>query len=471
MAGRARRLFRRVSASRGTATVVVVVIALLAVAAVVATWSVRRPSSTEAVRAARHASPSASPSPLPGPVLLPQPEIAALPSSAGLTRALTAVLRQPQLGGGVGWAVADATTGALLAGASSAGLFTPASVTKLTTALAVLAGPGGAQRITTRVVAGAAAGQVVLVGAGDPTLSVGARQAYPGGGRLDVLAQQVRAALGGQRVTSVVVDGSAYTGPAYGPGWDSGLVASGNVAPITAVMVDGGRVDPLHRARTASPDLFAGRAFARLLGVPGAPVVRGSAPPAARMLGLVRSQPLSRIVEQCLQASDNVAAEMLARQVASWAHLPASFSGAVEAVRARLSALGLPAAGDRLVDGSGLSRTDRLSPALLVGVLAAAAAVDHAALRGVLSGLPVAGFSGTLDERYLNADARTAAGRVRAKTGTLSGVSTLAGVVVDATGRLLAFAFLANRVPPGGTTAAEAALDRVAAALASCGCR
>jgi D-alanyl-D-alanine carboxypeptidase/D-alanyl-D-alanine-endopeptidase (penicillin-binding protein 4) len=83
----------------------------------------------------------------------------------------------------------------------------------------------------------------------------------------------------------------------------------------------------------------------------------------------------------------------------------------------------------------------------------------------------VAGFSGTLDDRFDTAPARRGAGVVRAKTGSLSGVSTLAGITVDADGRLLAFALLADAVPPGGTGPAEAALDRVAARLAGCGCR
>lgn len=473
MTGRGpRQLFRRVRATPTAALVLLLAVVLLAAAAGVVVLAARRPATTATGtgRPSRSASPSRSA--LPGPVLSPQPETAALPTAAGLAGALGGPLRQPQLGGSVGWAVADATSGRVLAGARPDALFIPASATKLTTALAVLGGPGGARRLTTRVVAGRAPGQVVLVGAGDPTLSVDARQAYPGGGRLDVLAGQVRTALAGQRVTSVVVDGSAYSGSTYGPGWDSGLIAAGDVAPITALMVDGGRVDPLHRARTSSPAVFAGKAFARLLGAPGAPVVQGVAPASGRVLGSVHSAPLSRIVEECLLVSDNVAAEMLARQVAIWAHQPASFAGAARAVRARLAALGLPVADDRLVDGSGLSRTDRLSPALLVGALSAAAAGDHPQLRAVLTDLPVAGFSGTLGDRFRMAGHRSAAaGRVRAKTGTLSGVSTLSGLVVDASGRLLVFALLSNRVPAGGTTAAEAALDRVATTLAGCGCR
>jgi D-alanyl-D-alanine carboxypeptidase/D-alanyl-D-alanine-endopeptidase (penicillin-binding protein 4) len=91
----------------------------------------------------------------------------------------------------------------------------------------------------------------------------------------------------------------------------------------------------------------------------------------------------------------------------------------------------------------------------------------------VLTGLPVAGFSGTLSERYRKpaAGAGLGAGVVRAKTGTLNGVSALAGLVRTADGRLLAFALTADGVPLGATKQAEAALDRLAAALAACGCR
>ena len=118
----------------------------------------------------------------------------------------------------------------------------------------------------------------------------------------------------------------------------------------------------------------------------------------------------------------------------------------------------MPTAGARLADGSGLDREGRVTAALLTTLLARAADPERPGLRPVLTGLPVAGFTGTLSTRYQDGtDTTGATGLIRAKTGTLSGVNALSGTVVDPQGRLLAFAFLA-----AGSTepaAAEAALD------------
>jgi len=125
----------------------------------------------------------------------------------------------------------------------------------------------------------------------------------------------------------------------------------------------------------------------------------------------------------------------------------------------------------RLVDGSGLSRSNRLQPAALTRLLARVATGDDARLAPVVSGLPVAGFDGTLAERYRRGGSLPGAGAVRAKTGTLDGVSALAGLVRTADGRLLAFDLTANAVPLGSTRRAERALDVLATRLAACGCR
>ncbi len=122
-----------------------------------------------------------------------------------------------------------------------------------------------------------------------------------------------------------------------------------------------------------------------------------------------------------------------------------------------------------MVDGSGLAARDRLTPDALVRVLRLAAGSAHPALHAVVDALPVAGWSGTLAGRYTGPATKAGAGLVRAKTGTLTSVSTLAGLVHDADGRLLAFAVMADRVGPtaADTAAAEAAIDRIAARLAA----
>ncbi len=103
-----------------------------------------------------------------------------------------------------------------------------------------------------------------------------------------------------------------------------------------------------------------------------------------------------------------------------------------------------------------------MTAGLLAELLALAAGPDHPELRPVLTGLPVAGFTGTLGDRYTATSPAT--GLIRAKTGTLTGVNSLAGTAVDAQGRLLTFAFLAS----GSTSPAEAeaSLDALATALA-----
>jgi D-alanyl-D-alanine carboxypeptidase/D-alanyl-D-alanine-endopeptidase (penicillin-binding protein 4) len=162
-------------------------------------------------------------------------------------------------------------------------------------------------------------------------------------------------------------------------------------------------------------------------------------------------------------------AEALARQVALARHLPASFDGSAKAVQAVLTDAHVNLGGVTLVDGSGLSRQDRIPAGVLAAVVRGASDGDLGNAAGLLSGLPVAGFDGTLADRG-DSDPKTFPGSVRAKTGTLLGVHALAGTVVTEDGRLLAFALLADG-STGSETAAESALDDVATQLARCGCR
>ena len=432
----------------------------------------------------------AHPEPSPSPVLDGVAEDAPMPDPAAIRTVLDKVITESVVSG-ARVSVRDLATGQPLYERDPNVPTVPASTTKLLTAAAVLATRGPAYRIPTRVVAGAQPGEVVLVGGGDPTLAVDDSGTYPGAARLDTLAEQVKQALGGVSPTRVVVDSSLFSGPVYGPGWDSDVPTGGFVGPITALMTDGGRIDPTKaRAaeRYAQPDLAAGRAFARLLGVAPNAVSRGSAPaPAAEAapssaapspegaslapgteLGRVESPPMVRLVEIMLSESDNVVAEALGRQVALARNQPASFDGAAAAMTAVLAELGVPVDTIHLADASGLSRRNRIAPSVLTSLLVRAADGSRPELGALFSGLPVAAWSGTLADRFRQAAAGV--GVVRAKTGTLSGVNALSGVVATADGRLLAFAALAEDVS-AGPDPAQRALDRIAATLAACGCR
>ncbi len=389
------------------------------------------------------------------------------PDPAALQAALAPLLSAPALGSGLSAEVVDVATGATLLDTDADDPGTPASTAKLLTGLAVLTTLGPGATIETRVVAGAQPGEVVLVGGGDPTLSTTSpSQSYPGAPTVADLAAQVQAA--GVAVTSVVVDNSLFTGPLTAPAWGSEDAPSTYAAPVTATAVDGARVSPGQAQRSGQPGTDAGAALAAALGVPGAAVSLGTAPAGATVLGTVRSAPVERLVEQALTASDNLLAEDLARQVALATGREASFAGSAEAVAAAVGAAGFGTTGLTLADGSGLSGTDRVPARLLVDVLEAAAGGSRPELGALLSGLPIAGYTGTLADRG-DADPSTAPGTVRAKTGTLATTSALAGLVVTADGRLLAFALLADGTP-GVVSASEAALDAVAARMAACGC-
>jgi serine-type D-Ala-D-Ala carboxypeptidase/endopeptidase (penicillin-binding protein 4) len=282
-------------------------------------------------------------------------------------------------------------------------------------------------------------------------------------------------------------DTSLFTGSVLAPGWSPSYVTSGNVTPITALEVDQGRLLPNGlpqdadaprnlRPRSLTPAADAAAALKRFLTRDGIKVAGNAGPATAGRsdprIARVSSPPLAAIVEQMLTESNNVIAEDLARQVALETGLPASFSGAARAVTGVLRRLGA-SAGVQLVDGSGLSPRDRIPAATLVRLVELAASGGHPGLRAALTGLPVAGFSGTLaaGQSVFGHPAAAARGVVRAKTGNLDTVISLAGLAYDRDGAVLAFAFMADAVPTGDLLLAAGRFDRLATALTGCGCR
>ncbi|MFJ8468309.1 D-alanyl-D-alanine carboxypeptidase/D-alanyl-D-alanine endopeptidase [Streptomyces swartbergensis] len=409
------------------------------------------------------------PAPSAGPVLTGLGGVSTVksaPDGKALAKTLTPLLKDPALGPRPAAAVMDVTTGRRLYGTASDAALTPASTTKIATAVAALSAMGADHRLTTRAALEPDTREVVLVGGGDPTLT--AREALDGWASLRMLADRTAAALAqhGVRDVTLSYDTTLYAGSQKHP-----IGVNGNLALVSPLMVDEGRTDDSTSGpvtRVPDPAADAARRFGDLLkarGIKATSPGPSKATTRAKTLATVSSPPLSALVERMLTESDNDIAEALARQTAIATGHRADFADADRAINARLRKLGLPVEGAAFKDGSGLNRADRLTAGLLTALLAKAADPAHPELRPALTGLPVAGFTGTLTARYTDG----AAGVVRAKTGTLTGVNTLAGTVVDQDGRLLAFAFMANNTT--NTAAAQKALDKAATTLAACGCR
>ncbi len=388
--------------------------------------------------------------------------------------ALREAMSAAVLGSGAAAVVVNPASGRVLFRQRGKQPVTPASTTKLLTATAALAALGPDARLTTKVVRGRRPGSIVLVGGGDPTLaSPEASHAYPKPAQLGRLARETARTLRRAGTTTVRLsyDTSVFTGPALARSWEPDYVEQGYVAPITGLSVDEGRVRPGESKRVSDPARAAAEAFAALLEGQGV-TVRGPpreelAPEGSQRLASVRSPALSALVERMLTTSDNMLAEALGRHVALAVGKPAAFSGATAAIEQVVAGLGVPTRDVKLYDCSGLSYDNKLTGRALTRVLFLAATADHPGLRSVLTGLPVAGYSGTLAQRYENGRAARAGGFVRAKTGTLNGVSTLAGVAYRPDGGMLIFAFLADHVPRGRVLAARAVLDRMATVLAN----
>ena len=415
-----------------------------------------------------------------------------LPTAKGLQDVLTAALPAAETGGNVGIEVADATSGRVLYSANATATATPASTTKVLTAVAALGALGPGARFST--VVRRVGDSIVLVGGGDPTLAVNGYPSsdYPQPATLAQLAASTAKALKsqGRRSVRLGYDTSLYSGSDMAPGWTYDLVSTGNVTPIVSLEVDQGRLttggepqdedDPVNfRPRTADPAGMAAAAFAAQLEKDGITVTgspeQTTAPASAPVLAKVSSAPLVQIAEQMLLESNNVIAENLARHVAIALGMPATFSGAAAAEIRELRRLGISTPVS-LVDGSGLSPQDGIAPQTLVRAIEVAASTPR--LSGAITGLPVAGFNGTLSKGGSVFGAiggiagGTARGVVRAKTGNLATVATLAGLAYDKDGRLLYFAIMAPQIPTAFQLQQAADdIDAAAAKLAACGCR
>lgn len=384
--------------------------------------------------------------------------LAASPAGAGdspLAKRLERALAVPHVSQARTGAVAfDLQTGETLFTEHDGLPLAPASNEKLAIAYTALVTLGEDFRIETDVLGRGVQdgttwrGNLLLVGHGDPTLSTAG---------LLALARQVRA-LGIRHVTGGVFgDESYFDARRTGAGWKSWFYVN-ECAPLSALTVDRGR----YYGRTSGePALAAALLFRNALrhaGVSVGGAGLGKSRDADSMLASVESAPLAQIVAWMGRVSDNFTAELLLKQIgAAGGEVGTSVDGAA-LVRSTLAGAGVPLAGVRLVDGSGLSSLDRLTARALAGVLRAAWA-DPDVRPYFIAALPVAGISGTLHDRMRTPPAR---GNVQAKTGTTSLASALSGYVK----KRYIFSVLQNGRPVSPYWARKAQ-DRFASLLAA----
>ena len=263
-----------------------------------------------------------------------------------------------------------------------------------------------------------------------------------------------------------------FSGPSLGPQWKSTYPRLGVAAPVSALAVGGARVSPGANSRVSNPAKQTAQLFAQRLrnqGIKVAKIRKGQTPSAAQTIAQVQSEPISEIVEVMIRDSDNDVAEILAHLVGVRVAGEGSFVGGAKAMASVLGSKGIDTGELTLADGSGLSTGNRVSAKVVAEILTDMVRGDQPQWASIASGLPVAAETGTLEDRFDSRGTRAGAGVVLAKTGSLTGVSSLAGTVKDRDGRLLVFVMMGNKVP--SLFSARNSMDQIAASLAKCGCQ
>ena len=413
------------------------------------------------------------PPPAPAPAVLAPIDVTSAtgpaPTADGVRAEIGRLARRGLFDGSI--VVIDPTSQAVLLDQAADRPRIPASVTKLATSTAALMVLGPQTRLPTIVYRDG--DTVYLVGGGDPTLvrAKGGNPLAGGSASMRDLAEATAATFTANTKLTVVYDSSAFRGPSLGPGWPASFPAAGVVAPVTALVVDGGRVRPGASSRVADPAKQAGAVFAGFLrgqGLKVTSVKAGARSASATEVARVESPPVADIVSRMLTSSENNYAEALAHLVGGAMLDDPSFAGGASATTLTLETGGIRSEGVTLVDGSGLSGRDRIPVRVLASILTGVVRGDDPRLATIYSGLAVAGLTGTLADRYSTAATQPGRGFVHGKTGTLTGVVSLAGTVLDAEGRILVFAMIANKVT--SLNQARETMDVIASRLATCGC-
>ncbi|MFE4454856.1 D-alanyl-D-alanine carboxypeptidase/D-alanyl-D-alanine-endopeptidase [Streptomyces sp. NPDC056796] len=355
--------------------------------------------------------------------------------------------------------VMDAESNEVIWGHDAQRALMPASNTKLATATAALTLLGPDHRFTTKVVYGD--GTLTLVGGGDRTLTTADVTELAGSA-----ADGLRHA--GLDTVKVRVDDSLFAEPTLAEGWNSSYYDD-QIAPVRSLVVDGKLVQD---TAVDAGEVFAAQLAEQGIGVTG-DVTRGQAAPTDFPVAEKQSAELSVIVEQMLKTSDNDIAETLLRATGIASGREATYEGGTAAVRDILTdRYGISVSNFEIHDGSGLSRSNRITARTVAEILDLTTDPRHSGLlKSVSDGLPVAGEAGsTLGPewgRFDTANSECAVGQVKGKTGTLTGATALSGLTQGKDGRWKIFSFIENGSGAEGG-AIKDSLDGLAATVNGC---
>jgi serine-type D-Ala-D-Ala carboxypeptidase/endopeptidase (penicillin-binding protein 4) len=323
---------------------------------------------------------------------------------------------------------------------------------------------GAEHRLATIVTAsedpadGIVGGNLYLVGGGDPLLTTpGYQITFENPDQLvnqyAQLADRIVAAGVREVRGDVIGDESRYDTQRWIPTWPERYQREGYVGPLSALSVNDGTTglterpdEPAASRKPGDPPVLAAETLVSLLDARGVRVLGGAsvgrAPDGGTEIARLESRPMRELVEQMIADSDNTTAELLVKELGLARTGEGTTEAGLRAVAEVLSGERLPTEGMALLDGSGLDPQNRLTCELL------AAALDLHGPDSVLGrSLPIAGESGTLRRRMQGTPAQ---GKVRAKTGTLSGVNALAGFAQTSGGASLTFVYLINGPEPRG---------------------
>lgn len=382
---------------------------------------------------------------------------AATPAEQRIATKLTKRIANARLGGDVGIVVLDQTTGRIVFAEQADEPMLTASNMKIVTAMNVLATHTPDDVFTTSVLRGSSPNSVILRGGGDPLLTRTA---------LKDLAETTAPTLDPTQPVTVYADISRFGTPVRPSGWPRGYIPS-VASPVTSLAMLGDySTDPTGNA----VDVFIAKL--RKLGFTaqrGADVV---APADATVIASDGGHTVRQAVARMLRDSENNVAEVLFRQVAVKTGLPGTWDGARQAANAQLSALGIDPSALAARDGSGLSRSDRMTPRAFATLVRTSRLDPRFASMYEPDAMPIGGQTGTLHskyQRFTTAHSRCAQGAVRAKTGTLRDTIGLTGVTPSSEGTDLDFSILVNHRPQRfSQLATRQAVDGLVATIHGC---